>query len=162
MQMQRTVRKFVPAAFLLLAMGVHAQTMKSDHWSSAELLERAKHLRQLAAQGDGSASETLEKYPNHYTMLAFRSRPGGGEVHQSFADLFYIVDGRASLVTGGEIVEPKTTVPGEIRGSSVKGGTRQDLQAGDVVHIPAGMPHQMLLEEGQTVTYFVLKAQESQ
>ena len=52
--------------------------MKSDHWSPAELLERAKHLQQLAAE-KGSASETLEKYPHHYTMLAFRNRNGGGE-----------------------------------------------------------------------------------
>lgn len=160
--MQRKMRKMIPAAVLMLAMGANSQTMKSDHWSSAQLLERAQHLRQLAAQGDGSASETLEKYPHHYTMLAFRTRNGGGEVHQNFADLFYILDGHAAVLTGGELVEPKTTATGEIRGASVKGGTRQELQAGDVVHIPAGTPHQMLVADGQSVTYFVVKAQENE
>ena len=129
---------------------------------SRPVMERAQHLRQLAAQGDGSASETLEKYPHHYTMLAFRSRDGGGEVHQNFADFFYIVDGHATLLTGGEVVDPKTTAPGEIRGTSVKGGTPQELKAGDVVHIPAGTPHQMLVADGDTVTYFVVKIQEKQ
>jgi mannose-6-phosphate isomerase-like protein (cupin superfamily) len=160
--MQRIVTKLIPAAVLLLAMGAYPQTMKSDHWSPAQLLERAKHLRELAAQGEGSASETLEKYPHHYTMLAFRSHNGGGEVHQNFADVFYVLDGHASVLTGGELIEPKTTAPGEIRGASVKGGSRQELQAGDVVHIPAGTPHQMLIADGQTVTYFVIKIQESQ
>jgi mannose-6-phosphate isomerase-like protein (cupin superfamily) len=136
--------------------------MASDHWSPAQLLERAKHLRQLAAQADGSASETLDQYPRHYTMLAFRSRSGGGELHQNFADLFYILDGHATLTTGGEVVEPKTTAPGEIRGTSVKGGTSQELRAGDVVHIAAGVPHQMLVAEGESVTYFVVKIQENQ
>jgi mannose-6-phosphate isomerase-like protein (cupin superfamily) len=138
------------------------QPSQSDHWSPAELLERARHLRQMAAQGDGSASETLTKYPHHYTMLAFRSKSGGGEVHRDFADLFNILDGHATLVTGGEVVEPKTTAPGEIRGTQVKGGTRQELKPGDVVHIPAGMPHQILVADGETVTYFVVKIQENQ
>jgi mannose-6-phosphate isomerase-like protein (cupin superfamily) len=153
--------KAVPAAVLLLAMGANAQTMKSDHWSSAQLLERAKHLRELAAKGEGSASETLEKYPHHYTMLAFRTRNGGGEVHQNFADTFYIVDGHASVLTGGELVDTKTSAPGEIRGASVKGGSTQELQPGDVVHIPAGVPHQMLVADGESVTYFVVKIEEN-
>jgi mannose-6-phosphate isomerase-like protein (cupin superfamily) len=160
--MQIILKKVVPAAVLLLAMGANAQSMKSDHWSSAQLLEQAKHLRELAAQGDGSASETLEKYPHHHTMLAFRTRNGGGEVHQNFADTFYILDGHASVLTGGEVVDPKTTAAGEIRGAAVKGGSRQEIQAGDIVHIPAGVPHQMLIADGQSVTYFVVKIQENQ
>ncbi|HEV2273771.1 MAG TPA: hypothetical protein VGR96_06365 [Acidobacteriaceae bacterium] len=146
---------------LMGTVGVKAQSMKSDHWSRTELLDRAKHLEAAAAKGDGSASETLEKYPHHYTMLAFRRSSGGGELHQHFADIFYILDGRATVITGGQIVDQKTTAPGEIRGKSVDGGTRQELTAGDVVHIPAGMPHQMLLSGGETITYFVIKAEES-
>jgi hypothetical protein len=30
-----------------------------------------------------------------------------------------------------------------------------------VVHIPASMPHQMVLSEGDTVTYFVIKVEET-
>jgi mannose-6-phosphate isomerase-like protein (cupin superfamily) len=147
--------------FCLVAMkGAFAQNMKSDHWPTAELRERAKHLQQLAAE-KGSASEKLETYPHHYTMLAFRNRSGGGEVHQNYADVFFILDGRATLVTGGEVLDPKSTGPGETLGASVKGGSRQELKAGDVVHIPASMPHQMVLADGDTVTYFVIKAEET-
>ena len=160
--MRTSFKTIIAAALLLLSLGANPQDMKSDHWTPAQLLERSKHLRELAAQGDGSASETLERYPHHYTMLAFRNRSGGGELHQNFADFFYILDGHATVLTGGEVVDAKTTGPGEIRGASVKGGSRQDLKAGDVVHIPAGMPHQMLVAEGETVTYFVVKIQENQ
>ena len=135
--------------------------MKSDHWSTAELLERAKQLQAKAAAGDGSASETLEKYPHHYTMLAFRQSSGGGELHQNFADIFFILDGHATVVTGGTLVDEKTAGPGEIRGKSVDGGTRQDVKAGDVIHIPAGMPHQTLVAPANSVTYFVVKVEES-
>jgi len=95
-------------------------------------------------------------------MLAFRSKDGSGELHQNFADLFYILDGHVTLLTGGEVVDARTTAPGEVRGPSVKGGTAQELKAGDVVHIPANTPHQMLVAAGDTVTYFVVKIQENQ
>ena len=150
------------AAGLLLATGVSAQTMKFDHWTPTQLLDRAQHLRQQAAQDDGSASETLEKYPHHYTMLAFRNRNGGGELHENYADLFYVLDGQATVVTGGSLVDRHSAGPGEVRGSSVSGGSRQDVKAGDLVHIPAGMAHQMLVPEGSTVTYFVVKIQEKE
>ena len=160
--MRNAQKRTILAALLLLSIGVYAQNMTSDHWSHDKLLERAQHLRQLAAQGDGSASETLEKYPHHYTMLAFRSHDGGGELHKDYADLFYILEGHATLITSGEVVDAKTTAPGEIRGASVKGGSEQELRAGDVVHIPAGTPHQMLVASGDSVTYFVVKIQENQ
>jgi mannose-6-phosphate isomerase-like protein (cupin superfamily) len=153
--------KLLSSVLILGAMGAQAQTMQSGHWSKAQLLERAKHLQEQAAKGDGSASETLEKYPHHYTMLAFREKSGGGELHQNFADMFVILDGHATIVTGGSVVDEKTVGPGEVRGKSVEGGTRQEVAAGDVVHIPAGMPHQTLVADGETVTYFVVKAEES-
>jgi mannose-6-phosphate isomerase-like protein (cupin superfamily) len=160
--MRMRLSRILILALVTGAMGAYGQTMKSDHWSTAELLERAQHLRDLAAKGDGSASETLEKYPHHYTMLAFRQHNGGGELHQNFADIFFILDGHASVLTGGSLVDQKSSAPGEIRGKSVEGGSRQELKAGDVVHIPAGVPHQMLVSEGDSVTYFVVKVEESQ
>jgi len=132
-----------------------------DHWSSAVLLERAAYLHKLARQGDGSASETLKEYPRHFTMLSFRSRDGQAELHENFADLFYVLEGRATLVTGGAVAGAKKIGPGEVRGVSVEGGTRQELRAGDVAHVPAGVPHQMLVPGDKTVTCFVMKIQEN-
>jgi mannose-6-phosphate isomerase-like protein (cupin superfamily) len=132
-----------------------------DHWSSAILLERAAYLRNLAKHGDGSASETLREYPRHCAILLFRSRDGAAEVHENFADLFYVLDGRATLVTGGAVIGGVSIGPGEIRGSSVEGGARQELRAGDVAHVPAGLPHQMLLSGEQTLTCLVMKLQEN-
>ena len=94
-------------------------------------------------------------------MLAFRNRNGGGEVHQNFADLFYILDGHAAVVTGGEVVDPKSTGPGETLGTSVKGGSQQEVKAGDVVHFLLPVANQMLVPDGETVTYFVVKVEET-
>lgn len=159
--MRNAAAKLFCSVLIAATMGAQTQTMKLDHWSKAQLLDRAKHLQEQAAKGDGSASETLEKYPHHYTMLAFRQKSGGGELHQNFADMFVILDGHATIATGGKILDEKSTGPGEIRGKSVEGGSRQEVTAGDIVHIPAGTPHQTILDDGQTVTYFVIKVEET-
>jgi len=132
-----------------------------DHWTSAVLLERAAYLHKMATQGDGSAGETLKEYPLHCAMLSFRSRDGEAEVHENFADVFYVLEGRATLVTGGTVAGARLTKPGETRGTSIEGGVRQELRAGDVAHVPAGLSHQMLVAGEQTVTCLVLKVQEN-
>jgi mannose-6-phosphate isomerase-like protein (cupin superfamily) len=131
-----------------------------DHWTAAVLLERAAYLHKLAKHGDGSASETLKEYPRHCAMLSFRNRDGEAEAHENFADVFYVLEGRATLVTGGTVAGARLIQPGETRGSSIEGGARQELRAGDVAHVPAGLPHQMLVAGEQTVTCLVLKVQE--
>jgi mannose-6-phosphate isomerase-like protein (cupin superfamily) len=131
-----------------------------DHLAAPILLERAAHLRKLAKVGDGSAGEVLKEYPQHAIHLLVRSRNGGAELHENFADLFFVVEGRAALVTGGTIANAKTIAPGETRGSLVEGGARQELRAGDVAHVPAGMPHQMLVSSDKFVTCLVVKIQQ--
>jgi len=132
-----------------------------DHWSPAVLLERAAYLRKMAKHGDGSASETLKEYPQHFAMLSFRSRSGEAEVHERFADLFVVLSGAATLVTGGTVAGARNVAPGETRGVSIEGGTRQNLRPGDVAHVPAGTPHRMLLKGEDTITCLVMKVQES-
>jgi mannose-6-phosphate isomerase-like protein (cupin superfamily) len=132
-----------------------------DHWSQPLLLERAAVLRKMAKHGKGSASETLREYPRHFAMLSFRSRSGEAEVHARFADLFVVLSGAATLVAGGTVAGARIVAPGETRGVSIEGGTPQKLRPGDVAHVPAGTPHQMLLKGEDTITCLVMKVQET-
>ena len=132
-----------------------------DHWTPPVLLERAAYLRKLARAGDGQASETLREYPQHRAMLSFRSRSGEVEVHEKFAYLLYVLAGEAVLTTGGTVAGARIVSPGETRGDSIEGGSRQPLRAGEVVHVPAGIPHQFLVSGDKTVTCLVMKIQEA-
>ena len=132
-----------------------------DHTTRPVLMERAAYLRQLARASEGSASEVLKEYPRHNIQLSVRLRSGIAELHEHFADLFFVLDGRATLVTGGTIISPQSAGPGEIRGTMVADGARQELRAGDVAHIAAGTPHQILLAGDATFTAMVVKIQES-
>ena len=135
-----------------------AQAGGVNHYSAAQLKQMAQKLEQQESfRTTGSAFETLDTYPGSFTMLSIRNKTGGAELHEHYADIFYVVDGEATLTSGGTIVEPKTTEPGEIRGSAVSGGVQQKLGKGDVVHISPNTPHQLSIPEGKSFTYFVVK-----
>ena len=68
-----------------------------------------------------------------------------------------VTGGAATIVTGGSLVEPKNDNENEIKGKSIEGGTRQVLSQGDVIHVPAGTPHQLILDQGQDFQAFVIK-----
>lgn len=95
-----------------------------------------------------------EKYMVHASR---RDKPGLVEVHEYDADIIYVLDGTATLVTGGKPVDPKTTGPGEIRASGVTGGETRQLAKGDVMIVPAGTPH-WFKEVSAPFTYYVVKA----
>jgi mannose-6-phosphate isomerase-like protein (cupin superfamily) len=103
------------------------------------------------------ATQPLGSYGNHNFLIAHREGSGEAELHETQADVMVVESGEATLVVGGTVVDPKTTAPHEIRGPSIKGGEKKSLAAGDVVHIPGKVPHQMLVDSGRQITYFVVK-----
>jgi len=96
-------------------------------------------------------------YGNHLMGISHREGDGMAELHQTQVDIWIVESGEASVTVGGTIVQPKTVKPHEIRGTSIEGGTVQQLTAGDVVHIPANVPHQLRIPSGKTFTYMVIK-----
>jgi glc operon protein GlcG len=85
-----------------------------------------------------------------------REGPGVAEVHDWETDVVYVLEGSATLVTGGRVVDPKVTEPGQIRGPVIEGGESRRIARGDVIVIPAGVPHWFKEVEGP-MTYFVVK-----
>ena len=83
--------------------------LKVDHFPRAELTKMA-HALDGKVQ-NGMASDDLSKYPNHFTMLILRNKNGGAEMHENFADFFVVVEGHATLVSGGTLKDPKTASP---------------------------------------------------
>jgi len=99
---------------------------------------------------------TLVTESNYKVMTAHRTESGNVEVHRSYTDIFYIVQGSTNIVTGGKVIGEKATNPDEPRGDSIEGGETRRLSVGDAIVIPAGVPHWMKDVEG-TLLYFVVK-----
>ncbi len=148
--------KTVSICVMLLSAAIclNAADSKVDIYTPKELNAVGE---KVAKKGGQAVSEELNRWGNHYTMLAHREQTGLSEVHQHEADILVVEEGGASILTGGTLVNSKTDKPGELRGSSIKGGERHSLSTGDIIHIPAGVPHQLLVEKGKPITYFVIK-----
>ncbi|HWB33117.1 MAG TPA: hypothetical protein VG714_08100 [Acidobacteriaceae bacterium] len=96
-------------------------------------------------------------FGDHLLEISHREVSGHVELHKVKADVMVIQTGHATLVTGGEIVGAKESGPNEVAGSSIKGGVKREVEPGDIIEIPAGVPHQFLLEPGTQITYLVVK-----
>ncbi len=85
-----------------------------------------------------------------------RVEPGQAEIHTLDTDVIYVVDGSATLITGGKAVDAKEIAPNEIRGTKIEGGQEHQISKGEVIVIPNGVPHQFTAVTGE-LHYFVCK-----
>lgn len=79
-----------------------------------------------------------ERYMIHASR---REQAGLAEIHEEDADIVHVLDGEATIVTGGQATGVKTIAPGELRGDAISGGEERKLAKGDVIVVPAGVPH---------------------
>ena len=136
-------------------MAVAAIPAGYDHWSAGQFATHEEALHK--GMKNGLASETLGNWGNHLLLKTRREASSGqAELHEKQADLIVVQSGHATIIIGGRILNGKPTAPNEIRGTSIEGGERQALKAGDVVHVPVRTPHQVV-DAGQAFDYIVLK-----
>ncbi len=87
-----------------------------------------------------------------------RDRSGEVELHETQNDVFVAHAGRATVLVGGEVTGHRQTTPHEWRGGSISGATSYPMAAGDVLFIPAGLPHQVIVQKGGTFSYLAFKS----
>ncbi|HTS15948.1 MAG TPA: hypothetical protein VMP11_00090 [Verrucomicrobiae bacterium] len=100
--------------------------------------------------------QPLVQTPGYKVIAGRRELPGRVEIHVYETDVFYIVDGTATFVTGGACADAKIVSPGQLLGTTITGGVTHHLKKGDVIIIPAGLPHQFT-EVSHPFLYFIVK-----
>jgi mannose-6-phosphate isomerase-like protein (cupin superfamily) len=93
---------------------------------------------------------------NFKVQAGRRIAPGEVEVHESDTDIFYILEGSGTFITGGKAVDTRLVSPGETRGKEIVGGEERRLMKGDVIVIPTGIPH-WFKEVNGPLLYYVVK-----
>jgi len=93
---------------------------------------------------------------NGLVMLANRRGAGEVEVHEKTSHIFIITEGEATFVTGGTLINPRQTAPGQTRAASADGGTTYHLTKGDVITVPAKTPHWFKDVPTQTIAYYAI------
>ena len=75
--------------------------------------------------------------------LEYRPMAGPPQVHIHESEIFYVIDGSCTFVTGGKLTEPKQLNPENIAGTAIDGGKTQTLSKGDFLIVPENTPHQV-------------------
>jgi len=109
------------------------------------------------AFGEGTTGSTLVTAANYRVAASRRDGAGEGEVHLTDTDIFYVLEGSATVITGGALVGSHEIAPGELRGSRIEGGITHRVSKGDVFTIPSGTPH-WFKSVDTPFHYYVIKA----
>jgi glc operon protein GlcG len=127
-----------------------AEPMKAQANSSVAYLA-AEKVKKAFEKG-----MPLLEVANYKVHASHRDAPGVVEVHTRDTDILYMLEGSATLVTGGTVIDSKTVEPEEIRGRDVRGGETRRITRGDVIVIPNGTPH-WFKEVSGPIHYYVVK-----
>jgi glc operon protein GlcG len=140
------------AAAALLPLG-HARAQSADggvtHLGGAQVQD---------AFAKGAPLIEVTDYKIHASRR--ESVPGRAEIHARDTDIIYVLEGSATLVTGGRAIDAVPTAPEELRGSAIEGGETREIAPGDVVVVPNGTPHWFKQVQGPLL-YYVVKVRQA-
>jgi len=126
-------------------------------WDSAYIQSVADRLE--TELGDKALVwETVGNYDGHSMYLVLRGRTSPAEVHETESDIQIGVRGTALSIVGGELVDAESLPRKQQRGKSIDGGMRGETGPGDMIHIPPGIPHQLIVD--QPYMYLLFKLDE--
>jgi mannose-6-phosphate isomerase-like protein (cupin superfamily) len=148
------------ALFSLLFVPVlHAQSVPSavTYLTDTELRHAIETAPQAQTGRPGLYTVRLSSKSENPVVGVRRTAAGSAEVHAEFTDVWYVIEGAATLVTGGTVVGGAVTAPGETQGQSIKGGSSRTMRKGEFAVIPAGVPHWVSSIEGKEFLYIVVK-----
>jgi len=133
----RGVISFLTAA--LVAAPAAAQDRATA--SAADIRAEAESLGREMKPGQGFAMRRLLAAGGREAALEYWTAPGRPAVHPDEAEYATVVAGAGTLEWGGRMTAERTTRPGLVEGDGIEGGRMRALSPGDVILIPAGVPH---------------------
>jgi glc operon protein GlcG len=140
---------------LALAGAAAAKTLKLG-MAGAETSRKVTFIDgQMVAAGFQKGA-VLASMGNYMVHASHREADGVAEIHTLDTDLIYVLEGSATFTTGGSVPDARPSEPNELRGSTIVGGESRRVAKGDVIVIPAGVPHMFTHVQGP-LNYYVVK-----
>lgn len=144
-------------ARMLLGLVLAASAAAQAGPPQVELVSSATLDAFVRTTKNGLAVHPVFTDPLSSALVVRRDSSGEVERHASMNDIMVARAGTISILLGGSVEGGRSTTPGEWRGGRIIGGTLRQLSAGDMLWIPAGIPHQMILPPGRSFTYLAIK-----
>src|SRR5579872_4919194 len=96
-------------------------------------------------------AQPILKLAPYTASLEYRAAVGPAAVHETEAEMFYVIEGSATLVTGGKLVNEKRTNAANLTGTAIEGGTSRPMAKGDFLIVPEKTPHWVSAINGSIV-----------
>jgi mannose-6-phosphate isomerase-like protein (cupin superfamily) len=139
------------AAVLATGSNVAAQQAQAPAASAPpaiKLFAASNEITQLMAKADSERKPDQANFIQPILSLApytanleYRKLVGPAAVHEKEAEMFYVVAGSGTLVTGGKLKEERRTNPENLTGTGIDGGDSRPVSQGDFFIVPQNTPH---------------------
>jgi mannose-6-phosphate isomerase-like protein (cupin superfamily) len=114
----------------------------------ASMIAKAKVDRK---EGQALLAQSMIQLAPYNVSLESRNAVANAAIHEREAELFYVVEGSATLVTGGKLKDEKRTNAENLSGSGIEGGESQHIAKGDFIMVREGTPHWFSAIDGTVV-----------
>ena len=112
------------------------------------MIAKAKSERK---EGQALLAQSMIQLAPYNVSLEYRSAVANAAVHETEAELFYVIDGSATLVTGGKLTNETRTNAANLSGKGIDGGMSRKVAKGDFIMVPEGVPHWFSAIDGTVV-----------
>jgi len=128
---------------LTIAAAAHAQqpAPTKTYSSAADVAALLAKAKSDHKDGQPTVIESILRLAPYNANLEYRTAVGPAAVHEHEAEMFYVLDGSATLTTGGKLTNEKRTNAENLTGTGIEGGSAQAVAKGDVVIVPENTPH---------------------
>jgi mannose-6-phosphate isomerase-like protein (cupin superfamily) len=139
--MKKTLIPAVAIAAIALAQQPPAPQQPKIYSSSADVQAMIAKAKSNRKEGQAIVTDRILQLAPYSANLEYRGSVGPAAVHEKEAELFYVIDGSATLMTGGKLTNESRTNAENLTGSGIEGGTSRNISKGDFVIVPENTPH---------------------
>lgn len=127
---------------LLLAAPAAAQSADPTGFATAaEVKAQVAAMDKAMKPGQGFAWQSLVRDGDRSAAIEIWKKPGKPAVHPEQAEYAIVLAGAGTLISGGTLDKARVIKPDLTEGDRIVGGTTRRLAPGDVILVPAGVPH---------------------
>jgi mannose-6-phosphate isomerase-like protein (cupin superfamily) len=136
---------FALAAALLTAQppagkGKGAPQPNKEYTSAADIQAMIAKSKNDRKDGQAIVQNNILRLAPYQAQMEYRASVGTASVHDTEAEMFFVIEGSATLVTGGKLVG-ETRNGDNLTGSAIEGGNARTIGKGDFIMVPEKTAH---------------------
>ena len=128
-------------AFTVVALAQQPPAAPKTYSSAADVQAMIAKAKAARKENQAIVNDRILQLAPYSANLEYRGSVGPAAVHEKEAEMFYVIDGSATLMTGGKLTAETRTNADNLSGTGIEGGMSRNIGKGDFVIVPENTPH---------------------